>query len=122
MRKPMRLNFRVLVHRSDEGTILAHCLDLDLIGSGHTIRQAVDSLLDAIKIQFEASIEFGNLANFFRSADSEYIEMFARGASLADVECRPKLEPLQSAEDPETTLKIESFDCREYEDSDLAMA
>ena len=76
-----RLSLRIVLYREGDSWV-AHCLENDLVGDGETRQEALESLAEAIMIQFQASREFNNLANFFRPADSRIFEMFALGEDV----------------------------------------
>ena len=69
----LRLSFRILFYRED-GSWVAHCLETDLVGVGETKPEAMAMLWDATAIQLEASLEWGNLANFFWPAEGRFFE------------------------------------------------
>lgn len=83
--EPLRLSLRIVFYREDESWI-AHCLETDLVGVGETKRQAMTTLWDATALQFEASREWNNPANFFSPAEGRFFEMYARGRDIATAE------------------------------------
>ncbi len=119
-RKTFRVPLRIVFYKEGDSWI-AHCLEFDLIGDGHTETDALSNLCDAIAIQVEASMQHGNLTNLFAPADGKYLEMFAAGhknivGMLKIVEI---IERLKSS-----SQVIEGVETRQYEDSesDLALA
>ena len=46
-----------IVFYKEESRWIAHCLEFDLLGDGHTKEKAVHCLAEAIAIQFESSLE-----------------------------------------------------------------
>jgi len=65
---PKSLLLRVCVYRSCDANdvFVAHCLELDLIGQGHTPRVALRELIESIELQIEASEE-SNCQLFFEA-------------------------------------------------------
>lgn len=83
--RPFRLSLRIVFYRED-GDWMAHCLETDLMGDGPTMREALDSLWDATVIQFDASFQWKNPANFFSPAPGRFFEMYALGRDVARAE------------------------------------
>lgn len=56
MKIPKSMLLRVCVYPSPDisGVLVAHCLELDLIGEGKTPRKAIAELIQAIELQIEA--------------------------------------------------------------------
>jgi len=79
-----RLPLRVVFYREADSWI-AHCLKFDLLGDGSTKEAAMETLCEAIAIQFEASAEWDNPTNLFTPADGKYFKMFAEGDDVAEV-------------------------------------
>jgi predicted RNase H-like HicB family nuclease len=77
----LRVPIRVVFYR-DEDAWIAHCLEFDLLGDGETQEQALEMLSDAIRIQVEATVDFGNPANLFSPADGRFFRMFAAGEDV----------------------------------------
>ncbi|QDU40352.1 hypothetical protein Mal4_47080 [Maioricimonas rarisocia] len=76
--KPPRIPLRVVFYYHEDQWV-AHCLEFDLVGCGHSREEALSLLTDAIAVQVDVSIDENNPANLFRPADGRYFEMFARG-------------------------------------------
>ena len=58
--------FRVCVYPSDEkGRFVAHCLELDVLGEGACVEEAMSELLEAIETQIEACEDTGAQLQFF---------------------------------------------------------
>jgi len=74
--KSLRIPLRVVFYPEDGGWI-AHCLEFDLLGSGGTKQDAIESLAEAIRLQVEESVRSANPRNLFSPADGEYFERFA---------------------------------------------
>ncbi|WP_165074070.1 hypothetical protein [Paludisphaera rhizosphaerae] len=91
---PLRLSLRIVFYREDESWV-AHCLETDLVGVGETKREAMATLWDATTLQFEASREWDNPANFFSPAEGRYFEMYARGRDVATAEMDVSAETLK---------------------------
>lgn len=66
-----------LVHQV-EGEYVAHCLDLDLVGSGHTVDDAVDQLNDTVRAVVYFCMKSGapDTSAHCQKAPAEYWEMF----------------------------------------------
>ena len=77
----LRVPLRIVFYKDDDTTVVAHCLEFDLIGHGDTHEQAIESLCNAINIQVEETLETGNVENLFNPAPGEYFRMFAAGQS-----------------------------------------
>ena len=106
--KPMRIPLRVVFYPED-GEWIAHCLEFDLLGSGETKQEAVESLAEAIRLQVDESLRHDNPRNLFTPADGEFFEMFAAGREIAAGELR--IEPSELSQ---ASLTIERTDAREY--------
>ena len=53
----------------DGPRIVAHCMDLDLVGQGNTVEEAFTILMRAVRVQIKACDETG--ANFLSPAPSD---------------------------------------------------
>lgn len=113
-KKTLRVPLRVVFYREDNDWI-AHCLEFDLIGDGSSKREALESLSEAIVLQFKASLEYNNPKNLFSPADGKYLEMFAAGTNVANgiLEIETIERRLRDASDI-----IENIDAREYDEAD----
>jgi len=80
--QPLRVPIRVVIYQV-EGSWVAHCLEFDLLGDGETQEEALERLAQAIRIQVEATRDFGNPANLFSPAEGKYFRMFAAGRDVA---------------------------------------
>lgn len=112
--RTFRLPVRAVLYR-EEGSWVAHCLEFDLCGDGDTPNEAFQSLMEAISIQIEETIESGNARNLFTPADGVFFEMFAAGKNVAVGEIATK--NMAHGE-----IEIERMETREYSDGDLAYA
>ena len=81
-RPDLRIPIRAVIDR-DEGSLVAHCLEFDLMGDGPTHAAALSSLGDAISLQVAAAVEHDNPDNLFRPADGKLFAMFAAGDDVA---------------------------------------
>ena len=106
--KPLRVPLHVVFYPEDEEWI-AHCLEFDLLGSGLTKQDAVESLAEAIRLQVDESIRHDSPRNLFSPADGEFFEMFAAGREIAEGELRIEAASLSKA-----PVLIESAEVREY--------
>lgn len=68
-----------LVHQVD-GEHVAHCLDLDLVGSGNSVGSAVEQLNDAVRAVVYLCMVKGtsSVKGYCSRAPEEYWEMFRR--------------------------------------------
>jgi len=89
--KMMRVPLRVVFYYEQDQWV-AHCLEFDLLGSGDTKQEALDSLTQAICLQIEFSAEHNNLANLFTPADGLVFQRFAAGRDIAKGELEIHLE------------------------------
>jgi hypothetical protein len=111
---PLRIPLRAVLYK-EQGRWLAHCLELDLIGDATTKAAALESLTEAIKVQYAATKKYKNPENFFMPADGRYFRMFAAGKSVVLGEMHLPTE-------------VEEFQAREYtenkadSDADLVTA
>ena len=115
-----RMPIRVVFYREEERTI-AHCLELDLLGDGDTREEAIERLSQAIRIQVEASVEFGNPRNLFRPADSEIFQMYAAGRDIGKGNLEIEVKNIEVK-----NIEVDEYDAREYvapnHDQDLVSA
>ena len=58
---PKSMRYNVLVYSSGDGRypIAAHCLELDVIGTGKSVQAALDQLVELIELQLEVSAKEG---------------------------------------------------------------
>lgn len=69
-----------IVFYKEQGSVIAHCLQFDLVGDGATKEEALECLKEAIITQVEAIQEGETLADsLFFPADPKLFEMFSRG-------------------------------------------
>lgn len=113
--KKLRIPLRILFYPEGDA-VVAHGLELDLVGTGPTKQQALDMLREAVEIQVEATIRNGNLANLIRPADPEILEMYAAGRDVARTEMTFEVPRREDVE-------VEPADYREFSASgNLAVA
>jgi predicted RNase H-like HicB family nuclease len=110
----LRIPIRVVFYL-DEADWVAHCLEFGLLGDGPTKEQALEELLEAIRLQIDASIKYNNPSNLFSPADGKYFEMFAAGRDVAEGELTLHFESTDG-------VTIESIQAREYAEAELASA
>ena len=106
--KTYRIPPQIVLYKEGDRHI-AHCLQLDLIGDGKTVKEAIDSLGRAILTQIEAVTKYGDMADLFSPADGKYFEMFASGKDIAIGEV--------SFSPHEPRMIFEDIRAREYEDA-----
>ena len=58
---PTNMCFRICVYPSDETRhrLVAHCLELDVIGTGDSVQEALETCVELIEVQINAAREFG---------------------------------------------------------------
>ena len=76
--KALSLHLNVLVERQEDGSFLAHCLELDLVAEGSTSETAFSELLGLIDVQIRTCIDNDNLQNLFFPAPKEVWEKLLR--------------------------------------------
>jgi hypothetical protein len=102
-----RIQLKAVLYEED-GTWLAHCLELDLIGDGDSAREALHSLSGAIITQLESSVRNNCMESIFCPAEARFWSMFAQGKNVAHGE----LELQVKSTVPGVT--IEDLQAREY--------
>jgi predicted RNase H-like HicB family nuclease len=105
----LRVPIRVVFYQ-DEGVWVAHCLEFDLLGDGPSRAEALHKLSQAIRLQVEATLDYGNPANLFSPADGEYFRMFAAGEDVAEGELRLQFDPMDE-------INIEDVELREFNEA-----
>jgi len=60
----------------EEDYIVAHCLQLDIVATAPTKREAFGDMIDLIVAQIEYALENDNMAHLFRPAPPELWERF----------------------------------------------
>ena len=98
-----------VVFYEEEGSWIAHCLELDLLGDGKNKLEAHQSLDIAIKMQIEASLEYNNPENLFSPAESKYWQMFAAGKDVVVGQLRLELDK----------VVITDVEAREYSEESI---
>lgn len=76
--------FNILTYRED-GSFVAHCLELDLVECAENADQAVQNLIDVIGFQIACAIRDDDLEHLFRSAP---LEVWKRMFSAKPVDYR----------------------------------
>ena len=68
------MSFRACVYPSgdEKGHFIAHCLELDVVGEGANVEDAVSELLEVIETQSESCRETGAQFQFFAPAEVWY--------------------------------------------------
>lgn len=111
MKSSWRIPLRIVFYR-DDGAWVAHCLEFDLCGDGATREDAIQNLVEAMRIQLEVSLENDNPANLFSPADAKYHQMYFAGRDVAACE-------LAIARIHRENISIEDVHCREYDSGEL---
>lgn len=62
----------------ESGLFVSHCLELDLVATGHSIEEAEDNIFDVIKAHLEFAFENNNWDNVYRPAPAEIWAEFAK--------------------------------------------
>jgi predicted RNase H-like HicB family nuclease len=78
------ISFRICVYPSecDKGYYVAHCLELDVIGTDKTVEGAVAELLQAIETQLDMAVKYN--ANPERWAPDEVWQKYLKSRKLSD--------------------------------------
>ena len=75
MRRAERLptvNLRAIAYQDPESQeFLAHCLDLDLMASGHDQTSALNNLLDVVREQIRFALSHDNVEHLMRPAPAD---------------------------------------------------
>lgn len=97
---PIKISLRAVVY-SEEGTWLAHCLEMDIVEAGKSANEALRNLVDLCRLQVKVALEEKDLESIFRPAPAEAWKMFSIGADM-------KM--------PRKTIKpVEKFEARELQ-------
>lgn len=92
-----------LIHSVD-GECVAHCLDMDLVGSGENEEQAIAQLNTAVRalVYFAIKSKVFDILTLCKSAPSRYWEMFQearqRGIRTRTLEISPEIAPVTVSE------------------------
>jgi hypothetical protein len=105
----LRVPLRVVLY-TDDGNWIAHCLEFDLLGDGATKPAAIETLVEAIRLQIEETVRHDNPANLFSPASGEIFELFAAGSDCAELGFG--LDHLQSRS--QAPVLIEGVQVREF--------
>ena len=81
MAHEMKFPIRVVLYKEDELWV-AHCLELDLLGSGRTRSVALKDLSVCIGLQLQESLNHDCPDNFFHPADGETWRRWAVGSKV----------------------------------------
>lgn len=97
------LSIRILVYPED-GEILAHALEMDIVSCGDTPEQALEHLLDDVKNQISFAIWKGDLSLIYKMAPQEIVDRWEELNRLGlaktlipSGEQTPEEKPLQTA-------------------------
>jgi hypothetical protein len=88
-----------LIHNVD-GEDVAHCLDLDLVGSGNTADEAIDELNTAVcaLVFFAVKTKTYDVLSFCKKAPVRYWDLFEEaklsGVEVRTLEVSPELAPV----------------------------
>lgn len=109
----LSIPLRIVFYR-ENGVLIAHCLEFDLLGDGKDKREALDRLAEAIRLQLEASIELDDPGNLFNPADGAVFQRYAEGKHIA-----AGFLEISAAKMREQYPQITKWEAREY-DADYA--
>ena len=62
----------------EDGLIVTHILQLDLVGTGKNKRASINDLIAALEAQLSYTLENNNMDHFFKAAPSDIWEMFPK--------------------------------------------
>jgi hypothetical protein len=89
-----------LVHFAD-GEYVAHCLDMDLVGSGKNEEEAVDSLNNAVRslVYFAIKSKVFEVLSLCKNAPARYWDMFEEaklrsGIKMRKLQVNPEIAPV----------------------------
>jgi hypothetical protein len=93
-----QLNY--LIHHVD-GDYVAHCLDMDLVGTGDTTDEAIEELNTAVRalVYFALKTDTFDILSLCNRAPKDYWGMFdeakrTSGATVCTLEVSPELAPV----------------------------
>jgi len=93
-----------LIHSVD-GEYVAHCLDMDLVGTGDTIEDSIDELNAAVRsmVFFAVKVKAFDILSLSKAAPERYWEVFESAKKMNGVETRtldvgPEVEPVAVTE------------------------
>jgi hypothetical protein len=117
--KTFRLPLKAVLYRED-GRWIAHCLELDVIGDGPTVRKAMKEMFKAMAAQIQFCVKHNCRENLFVPADKELWAMFATGKNIAEGEVifrelKKKKSPVEIEDFEARAYSEESVDCEEGE-------
>src|SRR6218665_2353531 len=106
MTKPkLRLGVRIVLYRHAEAWI-ARAFEFDLIGDGATKDEAIQCLMESIRLQAFLALKDDDLRILYRPADGKYFAMFDRGDDV--VRGVLELDSLKSFEQDIDSANFES--------------
>lgn len=103
---------RIVLYR-ENGQWVAHCLELDVCGSGSTRPEALESLRESVFMQLKFSIEHDTPENFFRPAPSDIQQLFFKGRDANRHAVNLSFELSEH-------VVVDSIETREYEEDSKA--
>jgi hypothetical protein len=74
----LSINLSAVVYQ-ENGTWIAHCLELDIVAEGKDADDAIDSLISLCDFQIKVALGEGDLGSVFRPAPPEIWRMFSAG-------------------------------------------
>jgi hypothetical protein len=100
----------------DDGAVVAHCLDLDIVTSGVDINDAEESLNALVLTQIASCFASGNLSQLLIKAPKEYWECLTKAKLLGHAELQVEVPPvLIAVEKRMGSLQIARFEIHEDE-------
>ncbi len=89
-----------LIHRVD-GELVAHCLDMDLVGSGSTDKEAIEELNTAVRalVFFAVKTKTFDIVSLCKKAPQNYWDLFEEakqtsGTKTCTLDVSPEIAPV----------------------------
>jgi len=102
----LSINLSAIVYQ-ENGTWIAHCLELDIVAEGKDPDDALDALISLCDLQITVALAEGGLESIFKPAPPEIWKMFWAGRHKLLAEKRP------AGRKPRFEAPVKRFEARE---------
>lgn len=108
------LSFSVLFKKEDD-IIIAHCLELDIVATADTFKEAENDILDLIAAQVSYAFSNDNLENLYHPAPSEVWQQYLTCKEIFSIKQHPVIAPKKKTQNiPPPFITAEMCDIQHH--------